>query len=122
MVVVVMRDQNHVDGRQVLEGNAGLVDPLRPGKGERACPLRVDRIGQKVEPRDLNQDGRVPHQGHPQPVDLGGRLVPERARELLRPGCAPTPELPAQEFGQSLVLWLYGREEPPPVKWSVSGP
>ena len=63
MVVMVVRDQHRVDRRQVLEGDARRVDPLGPGEGDRARPLREDRVGQEVEPRDLDQQRGMADRG-----------------------------------------------------------
>ena len=47
MVVVIVGDQHEVDRRQILEGDAGRVHPLRPGEAERAgrARPRPDRSG-----------------------------------------------------------------------------
>ena len=51
MVVVAMRDQHDVDRRQRVEGDAGIVDALRPGEAHRRDALRPDRIDQDVAAR-----------------------------------------------------------------------
>ena len=64
VVVVVVRDDDEVDRRQVLEPDAGRHDPARPGERQRARPLRPLGIGQEAHPVQLDQHGRVPHPGH----------------------------------------------------------
>ena len=48
---------------KVLEGDARRVHPLGTREGDGACPLPVDRIGEDVQPGDLDQQGRVADQG-----------------------------------------------------------
>ena len=75
MVVMVVGDQHRVDGRQVGEGDARRVDPLRAGEAHRARPLGVDRIDQDVAARHLEQVARMADQGDAQAGDPLGRHV-----------------------------------------------
>ncbi len=59
MVVVVVRDDDGVDVRQVGERDPGRERALRAGEGERRRALGEDRIGQDVAAADLDQRARV---------------------------------------------------------------
>ncbi len=49
MVVVIVRDQDGVDARQVVEGHTRFIDAARADEAERAGAQRIDRVDQQVE-------------------------------------------------------------------------
>ncbi len=62
---MAVRHQHDIDRGQRLERDAGIVVPLRPGKGKRRGAHRPHRIDQDVEPRGLDQPARVADKGQP---------------------------------------------------------
>ena len=77
VVVVIVRDQDDVDRRQILEREAGRRDPARAG--ERHGLARSDqlRIGQDVDAVELDQQGRVADPGHGR-----GAAIVENRRQI----------------------------------------
>jgi hypothetical protein len=69
------------------------------------------RVDQDVEAGDLDQNGRMADEDDPEPADPCRRLVPERARVVLRPVLPAAAELPTQELGEPFVLRPAGVEE-----------
>src|ERR1700720_1319548 len=55
MIVVAVRHQNEIDGRQVGKGDPGVVDALWTDKAQRRGPLRPHWIEQNVQARRLNK-------------------------------------------------------------------
>ena len=80
MVVVVVAQQDDVDGRKILECNAGPAHTAWSHETERARPFRPLRIGQDRRVADLDQERRV--------VDEGDGDVVRRKR-LVQPRHAP---------------------------------
>ena len=74
MVVVVVRDEDDVDWRQVLEREAGRGHALGTGEPDGARAIRPLRIGQNVHPVQLDQQRRVADPGH----RVGGGIPPDR--------------------------------------------
>jgi len=60
MVVVAVRDQDHVNARERLEGHSGCGCALGTREPDGAGALRPDRIHEDVQARDLNQNRGVP--------------------------------------------------------------
>jgi len=65
MVIVVVGDQDEVDGGQVVEGDAGRgVAAHADEAAERPAPLGPGRIGQEGHAIELDQHGGVADPGH----------------------------------------------------------
>ena len=97
VVIVVVRDQHHVDVRQLRGGERQRADPLRPGPGHRRGALGELRVGQHRQTAEPRQHRRVADPG-----DAGlGRLQVGcdhrqrrlRARRILA-AQLPAPDLP----------------------------
>ena len=63
VVVVIVRDEDHVDLTERLQRDRRTIETTRPRPGERAHPRAPDRIRQHPETIELDQYGRVPHPG-----------------------------------------------------------
>ena len=61
MVVMIVADQDHVDGRKIFESYARVSLPARTCPGNRAGAFRPDRIGQDVATGMLEQNGGMVH-------------------------------------------------------------
>ena len=70
VVVVVVAHQHQVDRRQLVERQPGRMVALRADEGERADPLRPDRVGEDVQAAVLDQQGGVVDVGDPQFLSL----------------------------------------------------
>ena len=100
MVVMRMRDQDHIDRRQVRKGDAGIVHPFRPDKAERRCALRPHRIDQNVEACDLDEPARMPDIGQPpgrafDPRRADGRHEATAPMPAISPWCRASNDRPA---------------------------
>ena len=103
MVVVVVRDQHDVDARQVRKGDAGLVDALGADEGQRARTLRIHRVDQQVEARDLVEERGVAEMDDANPFDTGRWPVLRRGRVALGESLALALRgLPFQHVGETL--------------------
>jgi hypothetical protein len=82
VIVVVVAEQHHVDGRQVLEADAGSAEPLGPHEPEWAAARLPDGVRQHVEPVVLDERGGVPHprDAHLAPVHALCRCGPGSLR------------------------------------------
>jgi hypothetical protein len=63
VVIVIVRDQHHVDRGQVLEGDAGVHEPART-EAQWAGVVVPVRVGEDVDPVELDEERRVPDPGH----------------------------------------------------------
>ena len=63
MVVVIVRDDDGVDARQVLESEAGSDEAARPGEGHGARAIVPGGIGEDVDAVDLDQECGVSDPG-----------------------------------------------------------
>src|ERR1700675_3378327 len=115
MIVMAVRYQHDIDRRQYVEGNAGVIVPLRAGPGERRGALRPHRIDQDVQASGLDQPARVPDERQPHLVARNTRRwrVGVRARRPVGPGRAlpPRAELPAQDLPKRFRRRAIGIEE-----------
>ncbi len=114
VVVVIVADQHHVDRRQVGEGDARLVDPLRPGEGEWRGAVRPHRIGQDVQPGRLDQQRGVADHGEPQriaPHPPDGPGAGMGTGPCRRPFRATAAELPLEEIGEPAGRLAVGIEK-----------
>ena len=96
MVVVVVRDQDEVDRRQIVEGNARRrvpADADQPVEGTGS--IGPGGIGQEIQPVELYQDGGVTDPGHRR----AARVVPQRLRIRRGP----------REWGHSVLRHEPGR-------------
>src|SRR5680860_1357660 len=96
VIIVVVADQYGVDARQLVERQAGGPHPLRPGPLHRAGAPGKERVGEDVEPRDLDQCGRLADVRDLQMscLDTVGRSWPGRIVELAPPALAATGPMP----------------------------
>src|SRR5882757_4466196 len=100
VVVVIVRDEHQMDRWQLLKRKAGITDAFRADATERTGALRINRIGQYIEARELQQKRDVIDEGE---RDLTGcqRVRQRRARTVvdpLRPQFALPCPLPAQKI------------------------
>src|SRR5881628_522883 len=70
MIIMIMRDEHQVNGWQMFEWHSGGHHTLRPGKGDRAGPIRPVRISQDVDAIKLKEE-----RGMPDPGDCRGRSI-----------------------------------------------
>jgi hypothetical protein len=56
VIVMIVTEEHHGDGGQIVESYARRSHPTRTRERDRACPLGVHRISQQVEARDLNEE------------------------------------------------------------------
>ena len=102
VVVVIVRDQHDVDGRQILEAHAGRRHPLGAGERQRAGALRPLRIGEDVHAGELDQQRRVadPGDGGLGLVRAQRHAVAGDGRQLEAPGGkGGRPHAPDEERG-----------------------
>ena len=100
VVVVVVRDQDGVERRQVRERDRRREEPLRPEQRRRRNPLAPDRVRQDAPPVDLDERAGVAHPRDAQPgrrrrVVVGAGPRDDRDRAL-RIADLVTAELQAQ--------------------------
>lgn len=113
VVVVVVAEQNEVDGGQIVEAQPGWAVALRAGEGYGTDPLGPDGVGQHVEAVHLDEDGCVIDPGDPQATS-GDRSLGGRAGRLvaLRPGCRAAPKRPSQHVAGAGVPDAGGVSKP----------
>ncbi len=89
VVLVVVRDENRVDPRQLLEQQARRPSP--PDADARDGALRPGRIGQDVDAVELDEQGGVVHECYADPAvaDLGRRRRARRRVGEFPPGSPP---------------------------------
>jgi len=115
VVIVVVRQQHHVDVGQLLQRQPGRRLALGAGPLHRKATLGEHRVGQQVEPAELQQHGDVPDPGgrglHGEAglgvgVDEGQVGGHHGDRILQGPGVTRAPGLPApaQDFVPALAL------------------
>ena len=63
MIIVIVRNYDQVDVGQVLGRNSGFHKPFRSGKTDGRCPLCHMRVGQNIEPIELQKQGWVTDPG-----------------------------------------------------------
>ena len=66
MIVVIVAEENRVDGRQILKAKPGIAVALRAGKGNGAGAARPDGIREEVEAGGLQEHGGVIDEGNAQ--------------------------------------------------------
>lgn len=74
---------------------------MRAGKGEGARAVRPDRIGEDIEPGDLDEERRVADHGDAKTIAVDSEIGPGlRKRAVIAPGPSdpPAAELPTQEM------------------------
>lgn len=103
VIEVVVRQNDHVDGRQVLEGEPRGLQALRPREGYGARPPSPVRIREQVDPVELQEHRRVPDPGH---RGLGAIRAKRGAviglpGHIVRPGTSPGPLPDEGEAGGS---------------------
>jgi len=112
MVVVVVADQHRVDGREHVQGEAGLARPFGTEQ-ERPGALGPDRVGEDVHPGGLDERGGVAHIGDAQLVGVNalGRVVLAGVRDVDGPGRGARGELPAEQVRDVPIFGGPGRME-----------
>ena len=73
VVVVVVRDQHQIDGRQRAQRHRHRLEALRPGQARGRGARAPHRIGEHAQAVDLDQHRRVPEPGGAQPLPAGRR-------------------------------------------------
>src|ERR1700761_14977 len=68
VIVVVMAEQNQINGRQVFDGNARSMIAPRPSPRYWTSALGPDRICKDIETLELDQERRVIDEGDAQAV------------------------------------------------------
>jgi hypothetical protein len=119
VVVVVVRDEDGVERRQVAKRDAGRRGALRAQNPERTRPLGPNRIEQKIDALGLNQKAGMADETDPQRAafDPFGRVVERHRRQIRRPGRPPLRRAHhAPEIGEALVARSARREEAQPVE------
>jgi hypothetical protein len=123
VVVVVVADEDRVDGRQVVEGDAGRGVSRRPGKHQRAGALRPDWVEEDIEAVDLDEETRMTHERGAATTFFRPRRrsVRDGGRQCARPSGGAGAKLPAEHVGQAVVLVLLpGLKKRVPSKWSLT--
>ena len=73
VIVVIVAQQNQIDRRQIFQAHSGRTMAPRSRPGNRAGPLRPDRVGENVDSIQLQQEGGVIDKGDAQTLRaLGG--------------------------------------------------
>ena len=113
VVVVVVADEDRVDGRQVVEGDARRGVSRRPGKRQRAGALRPDRVEEDIEAIDLDEKTRMTHERDVATTFFQPRrrMVRDGGRQCARPSGGAGAKPPAEHVGQAVVLDLAARIE-----------
>jgi hypothetical protein len=112
VVVVVVAHQHRIDARQFVERQAGRAHPLRPGPLHRAGAPGEERVGENVEPGDLDQRGRLADIRHPKVVDRVRRHGLGRILYPPRPGLPAAGALPLDDFPEPVRHPVPRHEEP----------
>jgi len=100
VVVMVVAEKHRIDGRQVLQGDAGRPHPARTHPRKRAGAIGKERVGEDVEAARLDEAGGLADEGDAQgaavdaPWRGGVRGILDTGR-LWRPLAA---ELPLQQL------------------------
>ncbi|CRP11100.1 hypothetical protein PAERUG_P18_London_17_VIM_2_04_10_02600 [Pseudomonas aeruginosa] len=106
VVVVVVAHQHQVDRWQLVERQPGRMVALRADEGERADPLRPDRVGEDVQAAVLDQQGGVVDVGDPQFFAAGALVHPWRRcrrRQGEPRALRRAVPLPLEQVAQALV-------------------
>ena len=115
MIVVIVRHDHDIDGRQIVEGDSRRSGASRPGEGHGACALRPDGIRQDVETRRLDQQCRMADHGHHEPLAIHALLRLRRDEVGSHHGLGPidlaSTELPAQQIGKPARFFATWIEE-----------
>src|SRR5436305_12503961 len=114
MVVMRMRDEHRVERRQIIERDAGVIDPLRAGPRRRAGAFRPDGVDQDVDALRLDEHRRMADEGDAQRRSFRAlRRHVADAGKLLRPGRTRTAaELPFEEIEAAALGRVAGKEKP----------
>ena len=80
VIVVSMRNQDDVDRREIVEGDARRIDTPRAHTGKRADALRPDRVGQDVQAGSLQQEACMADETHAQAASDDARWWPIRRK------------------------------------------
>jgi hypothetical protein len=115
MVIVIVAEQDERNFRKQIEWNRWLPDAARPRERDRARALGIDRIGEDVAERRLDQEGRVADEGDDR------RGVIERCRRARDDRDVRGPRHTgltqhARDLAKRLAVCARGIEERPPVE------
>ncbi len=103
VVVVIVGDEDGVDARELIEGDAGWVVALGAGERERGAALGEDGVDEKVVAGDLQEGGGVADVGDAEGVGVGGWRGGDRGGDEVGPGCGFGGEFPTEDVGEGLV-------------------
>ena len=70
---MIVRDEDHVNRRQIGKGEARIAYPSRPQMSERARTIGIDGVREDVESRKLNEESNVVDEGQCNPALLKTR-------------------------------------------------
>ena len=106
MVVVIVRYQYPVDGREVGDVDAWGVDALGTGKAEGAGAFRPMRVEQDVNAGGLDEHGGVADEAQAEllALDALGGIVAEAVGGLAIPSAALAIEAPLQNIPEGLAV------------------
>ena len=106
VVVVIVRDQHPIDGREVGDVDARGVDALGAGKAEGAGAFRPMRVEQDVDASGLDEHGGVADEAQAELLasDALGGIVAEAVGGLAVPGAAFAIEAPLQDIPERFAV------------------
>jgi hypothetical protein len=113
MVVVTMRYEHRIDGRQFIKGNSGFIYALWPGKRERRASLGPDGIYQDVAAGRLKEPACMANEAEARFVTIHARWrrIRKIARCLLGPSRRLAGDSPAQNGCEALKRNTVGIEK-----------
>ncbi len=113
MVVMAVGDQNDVDFRQVVKGDAGRMNALgAAGEAKRRGAIGPDRIDQNIQPCGLDEISRMADETDAQTiVDARGRLVGLLVVDPRRPHRRLARETPFPERQRAVAPDRVGPDE-----------
>ena len=112
MIVMVVRNENGVDGRKLVKGQTGCRVTSRPGKLNRGSPGAPDRIGKDADSLRLNEEGAVAYPGNGESGIVGTDSGRDRGGSTgsLTDGSLPAPrQHPLQQISRTVRLRQWPR-------------
>lgn len=103
VVVVVVGEEDRVDGREMVEGDAGWVVAFGAGEGERAGALGKDGVDEEVVAGDLQEGGGVADVADAEGFGAGGWGRRDGGGDEVGPGGGFGREPPAEDVGEGFV-------------------
>lgn len=104
VIVVIVADENAVDGRNILDKNSGITVPPGTEKGNGTDPLGPHRISEYIEALALQQKCRVVHKRNAKlaAADAISRPCSWRRGDESAPWTYLATSEPLKEFGEAL--------------------